>query len=170
MTELQIKELGQPGATGSQKGQRRTHRSKLKGSVALPTPWFHTPSLQDCERINFCYFMSCVTAALGDWYNNSPKPYKRNGQNSRRKESLTLCPTVFYIFPSEKNKTNKQTNKTSREFLVGQQVKDPALSLQWLQSLLWFRFDPWLWNSPMLWEWPAKQTNKQTNKQKTVRL
>ena len=27
--------------------------------------------------------------------------------------------------------------------LVAEQVKDPALSLQWLGSLLWSGFDPW---------------------------
>ena len=35
---------------------------------------------------------------------------------------------------------------THVEFLVAQQVKDPALSLQQLRSLLWYRFDPWLGN------------------------
>ena len=27
--------------------------------------------------------------------------------------------------------------------LVAQEVKDPALSLMWLRSLLWCRFNPW---------------------------
>ena len=30
-----------------------------------------------------------------------------------------------------------------RNSLAAQQVKDPALSLQQLGSLLWFGFDPW---------------------------
>ena len=29
------------------------------------------------------------------------------------------------------------------ELSLVQQVKDPELSLQWLRSLLWHRFDPW---------------------------
>ena len=33
------------------------------------------------------------------------------------------------------------------EFLVAQQVKD-LVSLQWLGSLLWYRFDPWPWELP----------------------
>ena len=32
----------------------------------------------------------------------------------------------------------------SRVSLVVQRSKDPVLSLQWLRSLLWLRFDPWL--------------------------
>ena len=32
-----------------------------------------------------------------------------------------------------------------------QQVKDPALSLQWLGLLLWLRFNPWPGNFLRLW-------------------
>ena len=35
-----------------------------------------------------------------------------------------------------------------------QWVKDLALSLQWLGSLLWCRFDSWLGNFHVLWVWP----------------
>ena len=35
-------------------------------------------------------------------------------------------------------------------------VKDPALSLLWLRSRLWCRFDPWPWNFHMLQMWPKK--------------
>ena len=38
-----------------------------------------------------------------------------------------------------------------RSSLMAQQVKDPVLSLLWLRSLLWSRFDPWLGNFCMLW-------------------
>ena len=31
----------------------------------------------------------------------------------------------------------------SREFPVAEWVKDLALPLQWLRSLLWYGFDPW---------------------------
>ena len=48
-------------------------------------------------------------------------------------------------------------------FLVVHQVKDLALSLQQLGSLLWHGFNPWLENFHMLWEWP-----KQTNNMKAV--
>ena len=36
-------------------------------------------------------------------------------------------------------------------FFVAQWVKDPALSLQRLRSLLWLRFDPWCRNFHLLW-------------------
>ena len=44
--------------------------------------------------------------------------------------------------------------------LVAQQVKDPALSLQWLQFLLWRGFDPWPGNFSLLWEWQKKKKKK----------
>ena len=31
---------------------------------------------------------------------------------------------------------------------MAQKVKDPALSLQWLGSLLWHGFNPWPWELP----------------------
>ena len=37
--------------------------------------------------------------------------------------------------------------------MVVQWVKDSALSLLWLRSLLWHRFDPWPGNFRMLWAW-----------------
>ena len=40
------------------------------------------------------------------------------------------------------------------------QVKDLALSLQWLGSLLWHGFDPWLENFQMLW---GSQNNNNNN-------
>ena len=40
-----------------------------------------------------------------------------------------------------------------------QQVKDPALSLLWLASLLWRGFSPWPGNFHMLWVQP-KRKNK----------
>ena len=47
--------------------------------------------------------------------------------------------------------------------LVAQLVKDPALSLQRLRSLLWCGFDPSLKNFHMLWAGPKeKQKQKQT--------
>ena len=44
-----------------------------------------------------------------------------------------------------------------------QQIKDPALSLQRLGSLLWHRFSPWPRNFHLPWGQQNKQTNKQTN-------
>ena len=38
-----------------------------------------------------------------------------------------------------------------------QQVKDLALSLQWLGLLLWRGFDPWPGNFHLLWAWPESQ-------------
>ena len=39
-------------------------------------------------------------------------------------------------------------------FLVAQQVKDSALPLLWLESLLWYGFDSWPGNFCMSWPWP----------------
>ena len=41
---------------------------------------------------------------------------------------------------------------------MAQWVKDLALSLLWLGSLLWHKFDPWPWNLHMPWTWPKKQS------------
>ena len=38
---------------------------------------------------------------------------------------------------------NLEAEVASPESSVAQQVKDPALSLQQLELLLWRRFDPW---------------------------
>ena len=43
---------------------------------------------------------------------------------------------------------------TKRRSLVAQQVKDPALSLQWFMSLLCRGFSPWPAKFSMLWVWP----------------
>ena len=40
---------------------------------------------------------------------------------------------------------------------MAQWVKDLALSLLWLQSLLWHRFDPWPGNFHMPLAWPGKK-------------
>ena len=39
---------------------------------------------------------------------------------------------------------------------MAKQVKDPALSLQWLGSQLWCGFEPWPGKFHMLWEWSKK--------------
>ena len=43
-------------------------------------------------------------------------------------------------------------NLYKRSSPVAQWVKDPALSLQWLRSLLWHGFNPW--DICMPWAWP----------------
>ena len=43
---------------------------------------------------------------------------------------------------------------------MAQRVNDLALSLQWLESLLWCSFDPWPGNFHMLWVWPKKKKIK----------
>ena len=40
---------------------------------------------------------------------------------------------------------------------MAQWVKDPALSLLWLGSLLWCSFSPWPRNFSMLWVWPKRE-------------
>lgn len=47
---------------------------------------------------------------------------------------------------------------------MAQQVKDQALSLQWLRLLLWRGFDPWTRNFHMLWARPNTKQNKSTKK------
>ena len=42
------------------------------------------------------------------------------------------------------------------EFLGGLVVKDLALSLLWLGSLLWCQFDSWPRNFHMQWVWQKK--------------
>ena len=44
--------------------------------------------------------------------------------------------------------------------LVVQQVKDLALSLQWLRSLLWHRLDPWLVNFHVQQVRPKKKKSR----------
>ena len=44
--------------------------------------------------------------------------------------------------------------------IVVQRVKDPALSLQQLEQLLWHGFDPWPGNFYMPWLWPKKKKEK----------
>ena len=46
---------------------------------------------------------------------------------------------------------------------MAQSVKDPALSLQQLQSLLWCRSDPWPGNFCVPQVQPKKKNKKQTN-------
>ena len=41
-----------------------------------------------------------------------------------------------------------------------QQIEDPALSLQWLRSLLWCGFSPWTGNFNILWARPKKKKKK----------
>ena len=52
-------------------------------------------------------------------------------------------------------------------FLWGAMVKDLALSLQWLQKLLWLRFNPWPGNfyMPQVWQ-KTKQNIKKKKKKK----
>ena len=50
--------------------------------------------------------------------------------------------------------------RTDRTSLVVQCVKDPALSLLWLRSLLWREFDPWPGNFHMLQIWPKKKKRR----------
>ena len=53
--------------------------------------------------------------------------------------------------------------KCIKEFtssLVVQQVRDLALSVQWLELLLWLRFDPWPRNFHIQWVCPPTHTKK----------
>ena len=48
------------------------------------------------------------------------------------------------------------------------QVKDPVLSLQWLGSLLWCRFNPWPGNFHMPWAQPKKKKNLAPKEKKVI--
>ena len=51
-----------------------------------------------------------------------------------------------------------------RSSFLGQEIKDPGLSLQWLMLLLWHGFNPWLRNCHMLWAWPKKPKPPEWNR------
>ena len=51
-------------------------------------------------------------------------------------------------------------NKEMEESPGGLVVKDLALSLLWLRSLLWWGFDPWPGNFCMPWAWQKKKKKK----------
>ena len=65
------------------------------------------------------------------------------------------------------NLTYGFVKKCSRSFLVAQQVKDPALSLLRLRSLLWHGFDPWSRNLHALW---VRQKRNKKQKHNVSRL
>ena len=52
---------------------------------------------------------------------------------------------------------------------MAEQVKDLILSLFWLGTLLWCRFDPWTGNFCMLWAWPQKKKRKKERRKKKER-
>ena len=56
----------------------------------------------------------------------------------------------------------------SRSSSVVQQVKDLALLLPWLRSLLWSRFSPWPPNFHMPWVWAPPPRQKKINMTFTV--
>ena len=45
---------------------------------------------------------------------------------------------------------------------MAEDVKDPALSLKWLGSQLWYWFSPWTRNFHMPWTWPKRTKLNQT--------
>ena len=54
--------------------------------------------------------------------------------------------------------------KKKRKFLGGLMVKDLALSLLWLRSLLWHGFSLWPRSFCMQWAYPKNKTQKKTKK------
>ena len=63
----------------------------------------------------------------------------------------------------QKKKKDFSKKENHQNSLVAQWVKEPALALLWLGSLLWHRFDPWARNFPMLGAWPKKEKKKTTS-------
>ena len=82
--------------------------------------------------------------------------------NSSSDSTSSLRTSIWHGFGPKKTKKKK---KKKKKFLMGLAVKDPALFLLWLWSLLWFGFDPWPKNFCMP-QCGQKQTNKQKQKTK----
>ena len=61
-----------------------------------------------------------------------------------------------------------QKSVSQWSYCVAQQVKDLALSLQWLGLLLWHGFDPWPVNFCMLQLWGKKKVNILRQKEKLI--
>ena len=73
--------------------------------------------------------------------------------------------TSLYLPNIKWHEKNQKENKKlicTRSSLVTQWMKDPVLSMLWLQSLLWRRFDPWPRNFHMMQVRP-KKINMHTN-------
>ena len=56
-----------------------------------------------------------------------------------------------------------------RSYLVAQQVKDLALSLQWLRLLLWCRLNPQSGNFHMAWVQPHAQNILTVNTEELIK-
>ena len=72
--------------------------------------------------------------------------------------NFTRCCSMLIIFTSTRIHLNRKLMGSS---LVVQQVKDQALLLQWLRSLVWRRFTLWLGNFYMPQVKPKKKKKKQ---------
>lgn len=76
-----------PQAKDAGRGKEAASPGTLRGNVALRTPWFQTPGLQNSERINFYFkpssLCSFVVAAPEDWYTSCASfPHLYNGHES----------------------------------------------------------------------------------------
>lgn len=68
------------------------------------------------------------------------------GLNGRRSPAGFIIQTVRLRVGGRLAASNPGGSRISvRSSLVSQWIKDLALSLQWLRSLLWCRFNPWPW-------------------------
>lgn len=72
------------------------------------------------------------------------------------KDALELPRGILKSVQIYKNVARIKTKRVWNSLAV-QWVKDPAVSLPPLGSLLWHRFALWPGNFPMLWEWPKKK-------------
>lgn len=52
------------GLLEARKGKEEPFPRNFRRSRALPTPWFRTCSLQNCEMISFCYFKPLICSLL----------------------------------------------------------------------------------------------------------
>ena len=64
-----------------------------------------------------------------------------------RFRAMTFLPRAKVALPGEAmGSRDCRKKKNPWSSLVASRVKDLALLLLWLRSLLWYRFDPWPWN------------------------
>ena len=95
-----------------------------------------------------------------------------NGPNIQIKDIVILIkkqnsiPCYFQKILLKQNNIESLKIRDCSSF-VAHEIKDLALSLQWLRSMLWCRFDSWPVNFHML---PMWQKKKQKNKKKLNKL
>ena len=103
------------------------YTASLSTACLFPVPWF----LQHMEERELVIVLGVAAAAVVMEIKSSSNPY-----------------VGMFLLQNFLSQPDQDILKT-RSSLVAQWVKDPALSLQWLQSRLWLSFEPWPGNFHM---------------------